>query len=238
VQRITVPVVTTGNYRDPAERMFAVDMDVRAGARDLTRHLIGLGHRSFALIRGYPHIGGADSRVAGHQEALAEAGLRFDERLVESSEWTLEDGLRASRALLERDRQSFTALVCHHDYVAIGAVQVLASFGLRVPDDVAVVGFEDDAVSSYLTPALTSVHAPAREIGIAAVQRALALGGERRGADLHPCDLVVRKSCGVALDRSPRGDVDGRLGAVSSPVDRTLRTLTREAPDGLGAGGR
>jgi len=55
-------------------------------------------------------------------------------------------------------------------------------------------------VSSYLTPALTSVHAPAREIGIAAVQRVLAADGERRGAELHPCDLVVRQSCGSGIE--------------------------------------
>jgi LacI family transcriptional regulator len=203
LQRLSVPIVTTGNYRDPAERMFAVDMDVRAGARDLTRHLIGLGHRSFALIRGFPHIGGADARVAGHREALAEAGLCFDDALVETGDWNLEDGLRAARALLARDRQSFTALICHHDHVAIGAVQVLASYGLRVPQDVAVVGFEDDAVSSYLTPALTSVHAPAREIGIAAVQRALASNDERRGAALYPCELVVRQSSGSVRAPAP-----------------------------------
>jgi LacI family transcriptional regulator len=203
LQRISVPIVTTGNYRDPTERMFAVDMDVRSGARDLTRHLIGLGHRSFALIRGYPHIGGADARLAGHREALAEAGLPFDETLVESSDWNLEDGLRAARALLTRDHQRFTALICHHDHVAIGAIQVLASYGLRVPHDVAVVGFEDDAVSRYLTPALTSVRAPAREIGVAAVQRLLAPDSERRGAELHACELIVRQSCRAEGD-SPR----------------------------------
>jgi LacI family transcriptional regulator len=210
LQRISVPIATTGNYRDPAGRMFAVDMDVHAGARDLTRHLIGLGHRSFALIRGHPHVGGADARVAGHREALAEAGLCFDERLVESCDWTLEDGLRAAHALLARDHRSFTALVCHHDYVAIGAIQVLASYGVRVPDDIAVVGFEDDAVSSYLTPALTSVHAPAREIGIAAVQRVLAADGARRGAELHPCELVVRQSCGAGLEQPPNNPQETR----------------------------
>jgi LacI family transcriptional regulator len=205
LQRISVTIVTTGNYRDPAERMYSVDMDVRSGSRNLTRHLIELGHRSFALIRGHPHVGGADGRVDGHREALAEAGLRFDERLVESCDWTLEDGLRAARALLERDHRSFSALVCHHDYVAIGAMQVLSSYGVRVPDDVAVVGFEDDAVSSYLTPALTSVHAPAREIGIAAVRRVLAPDDERRGAELHPCELIVRQSCGSGREPSPPG---------------------------------
>jgi DNA-binding LacI/PurR family transcriptional regulator len=90
--------------------------------------------------------------------------------------------------------------VCHHDYVAIGAIQVLAGAGLRVPDDVAVVGFEDDAVSSYLTPALTSVHAPARTIGIAAVERVMAPDRERRGAELLACELVVRQSCGGHLN--------------------------------------
>ncbi|MGE4057003.1 MAG: LacI family DNA-binding transcriptional regulator [Vicinamibacterales bacterium] len=199
MQRVSVPIVTTGNYRDPSGRMFAIDMDVRTGARNLTRHLIDLGHTSFALIRGHPHVGGAEGRVAGHLEALTEAGLPFDDGLEEACEWNLEDGSRAARALLDRGAPRFTALVCHHDHVAIGAMQVLAQRGLHVPDDVVVVGFEDDAVSSYLTPALTSVHAPAREIGIAAVQRVLAPSVERTGAELHTCDLVVRQSCGAGL---------------------------------------
>ena len=204
MQRVPVPIVTTGNYRDPAARMFAVDMDVRTGARDLTRHLIGLGHRSFAVIRGHPHVGGAEGRVAGHREALAEAGLPFDESLVEACEWSLEDGLRAVNALLDRGRPRFSALVCHHDHVAIGALQALAQRGLRVPDDVVVVGFEDDVVSRYLTPALTSVHAPAREIGIAAVQRVLGRADEQETAELHPCELVVRRSCGSRPGRQLR----------------------------------
>ena len=201
MQRVSVPIVTTGNYRDPAARMYALDIDVRTAARDLTRHLIGLGHRTFALLRGYPHIGGADARVAGHREALAEAGIEFDESLVEASDWTLDEGVRAMSALLARERPRFSALVCHHDYVAIGAIQVLAGHGLHVPADVAVVGFEDDAVSSYLTPALTSVHVPARTIGSAAVQRALASDRERHGAELLACELVVRQSSGTG----PRG---------------------------------
>jgi LacI family transcriptional regulator len=197
MQRVSVPIITTGNYRDPAERMHALDMDVRTAARDLTRHLIGLGHRTFALLRGYPHVGGADARVAGHREALAEAGIAFDESLVEACEWTLDEGVRAMGALLARERPRFSALVAHHDYVAIGAIQVLAGHGLRVPDDMAVVGFEDDAVSSYLTPALTSVHVPARTIGIAAVGRAITPASECRGAELLACELVVRQSCGA-----------------------------------------
>lgn len=208
MQRVGAPIATTGNYRDPASRMFAVDMDVRIGARDLTRHLIGLGHRSFALLRGFPHIGGADARVAGHQEALADAGLHFDERLVEEGDWNLDEGVRAAEALLARAHGRFTALVCHHDHVAIGAIQVLARYGLRVPDDVAVVGFEDDSVSSYLTPALTSVRVPAREIGIAAVQRVLAKDDERRGVErLFSCELVVRQSSGAAIQRGAASDM-------------------------------
>lgn len=209
MQRVGVPIVTTGNYRDPARRMHAIDMDVRTGARDLTRHMIGLGHRSFALLRGHPHVGGADGRVAGHREALAEAGLSFDDSLVQSCEWMLEDGVRAMEALLARERPRFSALVCHHDYVAIGAIQVLARHGLRVPDDVAVVGFEDDSVSSYLTPALTSVRVPARTIGITAVRRVLASEDQRRGAELLPCELVVRQSCGAG--RQPVTVSGGRV---------------------------
>ena len=128
--------------------------------------------------------------------------------------------------MLARDHHSFTALVCHHDCVAIGAIQVLASFGLRVPDDVAVVGFEDDAVSSYLTPALTSVHAPARKIGIAAVQRVLAPDGERRRAELRPCELIVRQSCGARWEQPVRTKGHDRAEAPT----RLQQGISRRSP--------
>jgi len=150
-------------------------------------------------------VGGADGRVAGHREVLDEAGLPFDEGLIEACEWSLEDGLRAANALLARGTPTFSALVCHHDYVAIGAIKALARLGLHVPDDMVVVGFEDDETSSYLTPALTSVHAPAHEIGIAAVQRVLAPDDAQSGAELHPCELVVRQSCGTGRQSPEAG---------------------------------
>lgn len=205
VQRVGVPIATTGNYRDPAERMSAMDMDVWTGARDLTRHLIRLGHRRFALLRGHSHVGGADGRVAGHRAALDEAGIPFDEQLVEACEWQLPEGVRAMRALLARGQPDFSALVCHHDYLAIGAIQVLAEHGRRIPDDVAVVGFEDDYISAFLTPALTTVSAPARAIGISAVQRVLASWAQPSRTELLPCELVVRQSCGARRARTANG---------------------------------
>jgi LacI family transcriptional regulator len=195
LRRLNVPVVSTGYYRDPTGAIVPADMDNRGAGRDLTRHLIRLGHRRLALIRGSAEHGGGVERAAGHREALAEAGIEPDPLLEASGPWDLASGLRGMREILSRE-VDFTAVACHHDEAAIGAMRALAHAGRRVPEDVAVVGMEDIPVAAYLAPALTTVRAPAPEIGVAAVRHILDGGAAGETLDL-PGELIVRESCGA-----------------------------------------
>jgi len=198
LRKITVPIMTTGNFRDPLGTILAIDMDNRAGARVLTQHLIDLGHRRFALIRGSSEQGGAEERVAGHLDALANADIPFNEIAVAEARWELASGAPALYDILSRG-SDFTALVCHHDDTAIGAIRALSELGKRVPDDIAVVGFEDLPISAYLRPTLTTVRASAFDIGVASVRRLLGLLPSLPHPQLLPADLIIRESSGVPL---------------------------------------
>lgn len=198
LRQLDVPVVSTGAFRDPAHRIPAVDVDSRAGGRLAARHMLGLGHRRIALLRGPLGHAGADERAQGHADALAAVKIDPAEQTVAVADWGFEAGVAAVGQLL-RCGSRFTAVVCHHDQTAIGAIYTLSERGVRVPGDMAVVGFGDMAVDAFIKPGLTTVRAPAHEIGAAAIRRVLT--SERGGpvVELLPAELVVRESCGMIL---------------------------------------
>lgn len=170
------------------------------GARDLTRHLLGLGHRRIGVLAGPDEWIVSHERVAGHTSALAEAGLLQDAGLVISEEATTDGGHRGARALLARpDRPS--AIVCFNDKVAIGAMGVAQELGLRVPDDVSIAGFDDSDLALAASPKLTTVEQPLAEMGRLAVTQLLRLVGHDRVEALQVelgTRLAVRGSTGPA----------------------------------------
>ena len=172
-----------------------VDVDNRRGGYDATRHLLERGHHRIATIVGPGSWPSAAARLDGYRRALHEAGA---EDLVEqAADWGLEDGLAAASRLLERNA-GFTALFAHSDLIALGAIRRLREAGLRVPDDVSVVGYDDLPVADYVEPALTTVHQPMREVGEVAAGLLLdqLAGGAPPPAATHllPARLVVRQS--------------------------------------------
>lgn len=196
LSRFDVPVVTTGNYRDPEKHFHAVDLDNREAAFLETCHVLDHNHRRIAIIRGASDMGGGDERFAGSTDALTEFGVTLHLRNVVEAAWSIESGIAAMQALLARGTD-FTAVVCHHDLLAIGAMRVLRQAGRRVPEDVAVVGLEDLPIAPYLTPALTSVRGPGREIGAVAVRRVLGVTPSPGNVELLSGRLVIRESCGT-----------------------------------------
>ncbi|TDE14282.1 LacI family DNA-binding transcriptional regulator [Jiangella asiatica] len=177
--------------------------DDEMGARIATEHLLGLGRRRIAFINGPPHYEATHDRLAGYRAALTAAGVDFRHALVRmGSTWYQDEGYAQMSDLLDLSPVP-DAVVCASDHMAAGALDALHSRGLRVPDDVAVVGFDDRAFSRHLRPPLTSVALPLYEMGRLAGQRLLAaIGGEKQSHEFLriPCDLVVRESCGA-----PRG---------------------------------
>lgn len=136
-------------------------------AREATRYLIEQGHRRIALIRGIAHHQDAIRRYEGYVEALTESGIELDPGLVIDGDFTAQSGIMAITSLMMQGK-SFSAVFCANDMVAYGARLALHRHGIRVPEDVSIVGFDDQGESAFVTPPLTSVRQPAVEMGHAA----------------------------------------------------------------------
>jgi DNA-binding LacI/PurR family transcriptional regulator len=176
-----------------------VGSDNRRGARAVAEHVLGRGHRRLAVIGGPPALWTAEQRLAGYREAMAGAGLDPDSIRVEPGDYRLESGYRLSRALLEvpADRRP-TALLCANDLMAMGALQHCRKAGIRVPEEVSVAGFDDIPVAPLLSPPLTTVRQPAREMGQRAAELLLGLlsgpAVARLDRPLLPVELRIRES--------------------------------------------
>lgn len=186
VDGITIDAVLVDNFR---------------GAFDATTHLIRLGHRSIAHIAGPASLRVAQERRRGYQRGLGEAGVRPDDALIAEGDFTADGGRAAINMLLSRG-QHFSGVIAANDLMAIGAMEALRAAGRRVPDEVAVVGFDDITFASLVSPALTTVAQPKYRMGQIAMERLLELmAGESpagRRIVLTP-QLVVRESCGAHL---------------------------------------
>ena len=188
-----LPVVVTGRSLR-AHGLMALDFDNAEGARLATRHLLDLGHRRIAFICGDLKHPDGKERLRGYRSALEAAGIRGDDGLVLQGDFTEASGLAAAQRLIDSG-QDFTAIFASNDQMAFGAGLALHRRGLRVPDDVSLVGFDDLASSVYAIPPLTTVHHPVYELGHLAAKAMLQLlAGEQPTLALPPPQLVVRES--------------------------------------------
>jgi LacI family transcriptional regulator len=169
------------------------------GARQATEHLLSLGHRRIAFLTGSTiDLAGLEC-LLGCQQTLAKAGMAPDVGLVRHSGWNIDEAYEATKFLLA-ERRDFTAIVAGSDFMAIGILRALTEQGLRVPDDVSLVGFNDIEFGRYTTPPLTTVRQDHVAMGRGAVQRLVAMieGAEEASPLILPTQLVVRKSTGPA----------------------------------------
>lgn len=158
-----IPVVLVGRPPRDADVSY-VDVDNREGARRATGHLIGQGRRHVATIAGPADMVAGQDRLDGYREALADAAIPFTTSLLATADFTHEGGVAAMDRLLA-GRPDLDAVFCASDLMAAGALAVLVSAGRRVPDDVAVVGFDDSPIAATSRPPLTSVRQPIEEMG-------------------------------------------------------------------------
>ena len=195
-----IPVVLFGA---PESGIASCGIDNAAGAADMVRHLIGLGHRTVAHLAGPVGNRDAAERHRGYCEAMQAAGLSTDGLTLEG-DFTEAAGHRAGEALARAARGGGTlpdALFAANDAMAIGALSAFRTAGLTVPSDIAVAGFDDVPFAAYLQPALTTVHVPTAEMSQAAVEALLRPGGPARDALTLTTRLVVRESCGSGRAR-------------------------------------
>ncbi|MCL5108472.1 MAG: LacI family transcriptional regulator [Chloroflexi bacterium] len=175
-----------------------VDIDNVGGARQITEHLLQRGHRRIGHIYGRPGYVVTGLRMRGYCQALAGAGIGIDEDLLAVVPEPAQgpQGTEATRRLLALPDRP-TAVFCHGDLLAHGALRAVEELGLRVPEDVAVVGFDDEPSSAYQRPALTTVRAPFREKGRVAARLLVELVEGRVLAERRvklAAELVVRAS--------------------------------------------
>jgi LacI family transcriptional regulator len=170
-----------------------------AGARNLTSHLVELGHRRIGVIAGPHNWLASDARLAGHASALADVGVLPDPDLVrQDTEPTVRFGYRAARGLLDLPRRP-TALIGFNDNAAVGALAAAADRGLRIPADLSIAGFDDIDLAQATRPMLTTVRQPLPEMGRMAVSLLIRLLEQQRLDALHielATELVVRGSTG------------------------------------------
>jgi LacI family transcriptional regulator len=174
-----------------------VDSDNLRGAIVATEYLLGLGHRRIAFLAGRPDLESAHLRERGYREALAAAGIEIDPALVRVGGYEPETAAGPARELLELPDRP-TAVFAANDSSAIQTMTVAAELGLRVPDDLSVIGFDNVPESALTEPPLTTIEQSIQQMGFDAVQLLLRLiGGEPVPATqiLLPTRLVVRGSC-------------------------------------------
>jgi DNA-binding LacI/PurR family transcriptional regulator len=176
-----------------------VGMDNLRGGYQMTRHLLDLGYRKIAHISGPEDWASAADRARGYRNALAEHGIEYAPSLVESGDWEILSGFNATNLLLDR-HPDLDAVFAANDLIAASSIQAIVSRGLRIPEDVACVGYDDRHLTEALLPPLTSFAIPLDQIG----QRAACLlvddllGKTTRYAASICLQgrLVIRASCG------------------------------------------
>jgi LacI family transcriptional regulator len=165
-----------------------VDVDATAGAQSAVQHLITLGHRRIGMITNAPlTYTSAQQRRDGYLQALKEADLSVDATLIREGNYTPSSGFEVMSAMLELN-PPITAIFVASDVVAMGAVLAIKRAGLRVPEDIAVAGFDDIPLAEYFDPPLTTVHLPAFGLGWAAGERLIRL---IRGEGLNEHSLLL-----------------------------------------------
>lgn len=189
------PLVIVGRHFDELD-VDEIYSDEVEGGRIATRHLIEQGCRKIMLLNGFSYKSPARMRQAGYQQALASAGIDYDPSYVHVSDILPEDGYQAVVETIRRG-MPVDGIFCYNDIMAFGAMQALKEHKLRIPADVAIVGYDDIQYSGWVFPPLTTVRIQKHEMGFEAFRMLLSrLSGKRkkRQRKILPVEIIVRKS--------------------------------------------
>jgi LacI family transcriptional regulator len=191
---VNIPVVLLNCYSN--DNVFpAILPGEVAGGHRATNVLIAAGHRRIAHITGEMWMDAATDRLKGYRHALATADIPFDPALVREGNWQTSAGYEQTNALMDLADPP-TAIFCSNDRMAVGCYEALKERGLNIPADISVIGYDDEEIARHLTPPLTTLVLPHREMGRWAVEKALAR--KRRAARVRPtkleCPLIERSS--------------------------------------------
>jgi len=206
LERVGVPVVLLNNHSEESGHyVYSVSVDNQHGGRLATRHLIERGHRRIAYVGGPAGTSSSMGRLAGYQQALVDAGIAPDPKLVVPGTGRAQSGEQAVTFLRARPELP-TAVFCYNDMTAVGLLSAAREAGLSVPRDLAVVGFDDIPFAACVYPPLTTIAQPKFEMGQQAMQMLLALMAAPSPAEAQVSDivvqgqLIVRESSGLPRD--------------------------------------
>jgi LacI family transcriptional regulator len=176
------------------------------GAREMVGHLLSLGHRRVAIIKGAARNYDAAERLRGYRTALRDVGVEPERSLEREGRFTEDGGYAATLELLAVKPRP-TAIFAANDSMAIGALSALREAGVRVPEDMAVAGFDDIPLARYMDPPLSSVKVPISDLGARAVEmlldRIVHKNGHTRKRERVSTELVIRRSCGAPSAERP-----------------------------------
>jgi len=183
-----LPVVLVGDAAGETD-VPTVDVDNMNGTMAEVRSLIDQGHTRIAYLQGPDEMPAAQSRLRGYLRALENAGITPDQALIRQVTWTVKDAYRTVQEMLKE--QQFTALVGSNAYSTFGAYQALMDSGLRVPDQVAVAGFDDAPILEYTRPGITTLRQPFHQIGAMATDQVIS---RVQGQTQSSCAMYVMPS--------------------------------------------
>jgi len=196
LEEVDIPSVLMGKLEN--SKFYTVDVDNHLSAKKAVQFLLKLGHTHIACIsNARPSYAASPDRVLGYKEVLTEAGITVEEDLIQYADFDPQSGFTCMQALLATGKK-FTAAFVASDNVAMGAKSALREAGLRIPEDISIIGFDDIPWAQYSDPPLTTVRLPAQKLASEACLMLLDLMQGKEPKEQHlvlDTELVVRKSC-------------------------------------------
>ncbi|OZG62637.1 LacI family transcriptional regulator [Bifidobacterium lemurum] len=190
-----IPFVVFDPSGDPSADSLSVQADNWTGGVIATRHLLSLGHTRIGIITGPDYMMCSRARLDGYSSALAEKGIPADPTLVTEGDFTTPSGYAQAMAMLENPNTRPTAVFAGNDLQAMGVYEAARQLGLRIPEDLSVVGFDDVQTAAFMGPSLTTVRQPLQEMAGAATRMLIqATRGETPSSVILPTSLIVRNS--------------------------------------------
>ncbi len=208
----------------------SVLVDDQYGARLAVEHLVNLGHRRIAYINGPHDWDASKDRLAGYRDVLAEYRIPYDPALVEEGTWEVQSGYPAAKKFLALEDRP-TAIFAANDLMALGAIYAVQDAGLSVPEDVAIVGYDDRDFACFTNPTITTVRSPSFEMGKLAAEMLLARLEDQVDIE-EPVrvrgELIIRESCGAEQDKTPP---DHYISHTNPPVSLIRKWRGKKTQD-------
>jgi len=200
-----LPMVMIDDQEKPANVPW-VGIDNTASAYEATRHLLELGYRHIAYIQGPQHYSCAIERYHGYLQALQDAGISSDPALVFQGRFDIPSGRECALDLFSGERSTWPdAIFAGNDQMAYGILEIAEQQGIRVPEDISLVGFDDNLLSAHLRPPLTTIHQPFSQMGYTAIQLLLTMIDPDHLARKKQQKGLVQPEASRAFENIPAG---------------------------------